>query len=120
MPIADSPGTYNFTLYAGSTFSRTFTITPAVNLTGYTGRAMGRDTVDSATTVFSWGTAEISTGGTASTFTVALTAAQTTAYGSALGNAPAQVSYDLELVSGGGEVTRLLQGIVTISPEVTR
>jgi hypothetical protein len=28
--------------------------------------------------------------------------------------------YDLEIESVGGEVTRLLQGVVTLSPEVTR
>lgn len=28
--------------------------------------------------------------------------------------------YDLELVSGGGVVTRLLEGAITVAPEVTR
>lgn len=120
MPIADSPGQYNFVIYAGSTFARTFTISPAVNLTGYTARAMGRDSTDASTTLFSWGTAEITCNGTASSFDVNLTATATAALGSAVNNIARQAVYDLELVSGGGEVTRLLAGVVTIQPEVTR
>ncbi len=34
--------------------------------------------------------------------------------------APFSGVYDLELVSAGGVVTRLLQGAATVSPEVTR
>lgn len=120
MPIADSPGAYDFTIYAGASFSRTFTISPTVNLTGYTGRAMGRDASNASATVFSWGTAEITCNGTASSFTVALSPAATSALGSASANLTSTYVYDLELVSGGGEVTRILAGQLTVSPEVTR
>lgn len=31
-----------------------------------------------------------------------------------------QMVYDVEITSGGGEITRILQGKVSVSPEVTR
>ena len=32
----------------------------------------------------------------------------------------AKLCYDMEIVSGGGQVTRLFSGFITVSPEVTR
>jgi hypothetical protein len=50
----------------------------------------------------------------AGVITLALTATETAAL------AAGRYVYDLELVSSGGQVTRLLEGVVTVSPEVTR
>jgi hypothetical protein len=50
----------------------------------------------------------------AGVITLSLTATETAAL------AAGRYVYDLELVSSGGVVTRLLEGVVTVSPEVTR
>jgi hypothetical protein len=50
----------------------------------------------------------------AGVITVSLTATETAAL------AAGRYVYDLEMVSSGGLVTRLLEGVVTVSPEVTR
>jgi hypothetical protein len=53
-------------------------------------------------------------GGAAGTIALAITATDTTTL------AAGQYVYDMEMVSSGGEVTRLLEGRATISAEVTR
>jgi hypothetical protein len=108
-------GTYNFTIQQGATWTRTLTWKidgVAVNLTGYTARMQLRE---AGTLVIELTTANgrIALGGAAGTITLTITAADTTAlnFKTAL--------YDLELVSGGGVVTRLLEGRVFLSREVT-
>lgn len=59
-------------------------------------------------------TAGITLGGSAGTIVINITAAQTTAL--TAGN----YVYDLELTSGGGFVTRILEGKFVITPEVTQ
>ena len=115
------PGRYDFTIYQGASFDRTFTWqtgTPAtnVNLTGYTGRMQIRQAVGSPTSVLDITTTNgrMALGGSAGTVAITITAADTTTL------TPGQFVYDLELVSAGGEVTRLLEGRATISAEVTR
>ena len=87
-----------------------------VNLTGYTARAQGRATYDASSTLFSLTSSSgITLGGAAGTITIALSAAATAAL-----SAPQQGVWDLELVSGSGVVTRLLEGDLRILPEATR
>jgi hypothetical protein len=88
-----------------------------INLTGYTARMSVRATFSSATTVLDLNTANsgIALGGAAGTITITASATTTGAL-----TAPFSGVYDLELVSSGGVVTRLLEGTATISPEVTR
>jgi len=87
-----------------------------INLTGYTARLQVRATYDSSSTILSLTSAAgITLGGAAGT--IAITASATT---TAALTAPFSGVYDLELVSGGGEVTRLLEGTATVSPEVSR
>lgn len=112
-------GTYDFTIYQGATFSRVLTwrdsTNALVNLTGYTARMMIREAIDS-TSAFVTLTTEnggIALGGAAGTITLAISATATAAI------TQSQGVYDLELVSGS-TVTRLLEGAVTISKEVTR
>lgn len=116
-----SPGRLNLNCYQGATFDYTLTWQSggsAVNLTGYSGRMQVRETYDSSSTIVSLtsGTG-ITLGGTAGTILLALSATQT----AALDATPSgQYVYDLELVSGSGYVTRLVEGNFTIYPEVTR
>ena len=108
-------GSYNFTLEQGSTFRRRLTVqenNSALNLTGYSGRMQMRSTHDSDTIILS--------------FTVIVSnasAGQLTATASATTTAsitPGIYVYDLEIESSTGTVTRLMQGNITVTPEVTR
>jgi hypothetical protein len=112
--------TYNLEIKQGATLSLTATWKDssgtAVNLTGYTARMQIRSTYDASATILSLtSSAGITLGGAAGT--IAITASATT---TAALTAPWSGVYDLELVSGGGEVTRLLEGTATVSPEVSR
>ena len=88
-----------------------------INLTGYTARSQFRPTYQATTTVLSLTTENggIALGGTAGT--IQLTASATT---TAALTAPSNGVWDLELVSAGGTVTRLLQGGYRVTPEATR
>lgn len=115
------PGRYDFTIYQGASFDRTFTWQtgdPAtnVNLTSYTGRMQVRSNTSAPTAVLEVTTSNgrMTLGGSAGTITITVTATDTEAL------TPGQYVYDMELVSPGGEVTRLLEGRATISAEVTR
>jgi len=112
-----NPGTYNFNLYQGADWDRTFTITQsgtALNLTGYTASMQIREAADSTAYLLSLASGSgITLGGTAGTVAVAITSAQSSAI------AAGSYAYDLELLSGS-QVTRLLQGAVNVSGNVTR
>jgi len=113
-------GTYNLTIEQGSTLNLAMTWNDssgaAINLTGYTARMQVRPAVESNVTLLSLTTenGRIALGGAAGTITLTVSATDTAALAATTG------VYDLELVSSGGTVTRLLQGTVTISKEVTR
>lgn len=115
------PAKHNFFVYRGATFSEQIQWKDengvAIDLTGFTARMHMRDTLE-ATTPFLTLTTEnggIALGGTAGTVDLLASAAATSAISATSG------VYDLELVAGDGvTVTRLLEGLVTISPEVTR
>ena len=119
--MMQDPGRYDMTIWQGATFQRVFTWrvgTPAanVNLTGYTARMQLRISSDAATPALEATTenGRITLGGAAGTVTLDLPATVTAAL-------PAnQYAYDLELVSGSGQVTRLLEGFATVDAEVTR
>jgi len=111
--------TYDLLIEQGATFSQVITYKEsgvAVNLTGYTARMQVRATLESASTLVELTTANsrIALGGTAGTITLTISATDTEALTAGRG------VYDLELVSGSGIVTRLLQGVATISRNVTR
>jgi hypothetical protein len=113
------PGSLDFLMPKGSTFSRTLTWKisgSAVNLTDYTARMQARASVTSETVVLDLTTAngKITLGGTAGTITLTLSAAETAAV------TQQSLAYDLELVSAGGVVTRLVEGQIVLTPEVTR
>lgn len=119
MSACDCCHEYDLCIPQGATFSRVIRWKADganVNLTGYTARAQIRPTAASATTTLSLTTenGRITLGGAAGTITLTISATDTAAI------AAGRYVYDLELVSAGGIVTRLLQGVVTVSANVTR
>lgn len=90
-----------------------------INLTGYTARMHVRFTLAAPVTLLELTTlnGRITLGTTGGQITLSLTATET----AALLDWPANKGvYDLEMVSSGGQVTRLLKGTITLDPEVTR
>jgi hypothetical protein len=115
-------GTWNFAISEGADFSITMTWTagsPAapVNLTGWTAHLQIRSTyADYGGTIYADLTnanGGLVLGGSAGTIQVVMPASQTTALGFD------RAVYDLKLTNPGGSVTRLIQGTVTFSREVT-
>jgi len=122
-----APGELNLTMYQGASWDYTLTwtttsgsVTTPVDLTGYTARMQVRETQSSTATILSLTSGSgITLGGTAGT--ILLEASATTTAGIATSQTPQnQFVYDLELVSGAGYVTRLVEGNFLIDPEVTR
>ena len=99
-------GTYNFILEQGATFTRT------MNLSGYSVASKMRSTHDSGTVVGTFScTISNASGGV---ITVSMTSSTTS------GIEEGMYVYDLEITSSAGAVTRLMEGNVTVNPEVTR
>lgn len=113
-------GSYDFLVEQGATFSKTITwknsSNAAINLTGYTARMQFRATKASTTVLLSATTENgyITLGSSAGTIDISIPSSVTATLA-----APRQV-YDLELQSSAGVVTRLLEGAVRLSLEVTR
>lgn len=111
-------GLYNFTIEQGATFRRTITWHD-VDLTGFTARLHARRQIPDTDTVL-----DLASGNELtitpdnpdpdSTIEIELTDEETAALDFDTAH------YDLELESAGGEVTRLLYGVITLSREVTR
>ena len=123
MSCCGPTGIHNFTCNQGATFSHTITWKDSANaaydLTGYTARMHVRETVSSANTVITLTTANsrITLGSNAATkgqVTLTISAADTANL------VPAVYVYDLEVVSGGGVVDRLIEGNFVVKAEVTR
>jgi hypothetical protein len=116
-------GTYNTTIDKGSTFSLTVTYKDAsdtvVNLTGWTARMQIRETPASASTLLT------STGGsptitiTNTNFATGVILITISATNTATLTVPVAY-YDIEVESAAGVVRRIMQGRLSISPEVTR
>ena len=113
-------GTLDFTIEQGATFNLLLTWKindVAVNLTGYSARLQARVDVEDTETILSLTTdanGGITLGGALGTISLDRTATQTAVLQTG------EFVYDLELQSGGGQVTRLVQGQLTVSAEVTR
>ena len=112
-------GILDFSIEQGATFNLLLTWKindVAVNLTGYTARLQARVDVEDTETILTLTTSNggITLGGALGTISLDQTATQTTLL-------PAGTYvYDLEMVAGSGVVTRLVQGELVISAEVTR
>ena len=113
------PQTLDLLIPQGATFSRVIlwkADNANVNLTGYTARMQLRTSAEAIATLEDLTTENggITLGGTAGTITLSLTATETAAL-------PAtRAVYDLELISSGGVVTRLVEGVATITRNITR
>jgi hypothetical protein len=105
----------NIIIDQGSTFSTTLNVVDSdgspFNLSGYTGAAQMRKTYSSSTS-YSFSVAVSDAAGGA--LVIAMTATET---GAIPGG---RYVYDVEITDAGGAISRVVQGIATISPEVTR
>ena len=110
-----SAGTYNFVLEQGATFNRILTVQEngsAMNLTGYSVASKFRSTHDSSTVVGTF-TCTISDA-SAGQITMQMTNSTTAAIEEGM------YVYDLEITASSGTVTRIMEGTITVNPEVTR
>lgn len=113
------PGQYDILAPQGATFNETFTYKVggvAVNLTSYTARMQVRKTPSSDTKTLDLTTENggIVLGGAAGTIAVTVSATAMAAVSAG------KYRYDLEIVSAGGVVTRLIEGVFLVTAEVTR
>jgi hypothetical protein len=104
----------NLVVDQGSTFSTEITVATdggsLLDLTGYTGAAQMRRHYSSTNSV----SFAVTLGGTDGTVQLSLTSNQTTNL------AAARYVYDVELTDGSGNISRILEGYITVSPNVTR
>jgi NADH:ubiquinone oxidoreductase subunit F (NADH-binding) len=111
---------YNTTIDQGADWYINFTYQDsngtAINLTGYTAAMQLRAPTDSITASLSLTSPSggITITGATGLVAVHATAAQTGALNEGI------YEYDLEITSGSSIVTRLVQGQITVSPQVTR
>jgi len=124
MPVVANQ--YNIVVEQGATFSLTITYKDSdgelIDLTDTDARMEIRQeyTSESALVTLtsaaggSGNTSGIAMGGSEGTITVVISETETKAL-----TAPATNVYDLELVTGDGAVTRLIEGKATVSPGVT-
>jgi|TARA_R110000851_G_scaffold301760_1_gene458437 hypothetical protein len=108
-------GTYNFTIEQGATFTRLLTLkenASVMNLAGYSAASQMRSTHDSSTVV---GTISANiTNASAGQLTLSMTASATGGIEEGI------YVYDVEITASSGAVNRILQGRVTLTPQVTR
>jgi len=113
-----SPGDYDITCYQGADYDQSFTVSQggtALNWTGYTAAMQVREAADSTAYLLSLSNGTgITLGGTAGTILVNISNAQSAAISAG------SFAYDLELFSGSGNVTRILQGAFNVVGNVTR
>lgn len=112
-----SAGTYNFVMDQGSDFTRRFTLNQGgapLNLTGYFARAQMRSTKTSNTVIATF-TCTVLTPNTNGQIQMTLGNANTANIASG------KYYYDLEIyTANNASVTRILQGEVTVTPEITK
>lgn len=118
-------GTYNILCEQGTTFTRVLTVEqptvedPTVfepyDLTDHTARMQVRRTIDSSTVLVELTTenGRISIDGAAGEITLSMSDTVTASITSS-------GVYDIEIIDGSDNVSRVLQGLFTLSQEVTR
>lgn len=104
----------NITIDQGTTFSTTISLTndngEPIDLSGYTGQSQMRKHYTSSNSV----SFTVSLGSVNGTVSLSLTPAQTANL------TPGRYVYDVEITSSSNVVSRIVEGIATITPEVTR
>ena len=103
----------NIIMDQGTTFSTTISLTDdddvPIDLTGYTGRSkLKKHYTSSNSHAFT-----ISLGGTSGVVVLSLSANQTSNV------VPGRYVYDVELIDSSNVVSRIVEGIITVTPEVT-
>lgn len=102
----------NLVIDQGSTFSATINLDDSngddLVVTGYTSRSQMRKHYSSSNSV------TISTSLSNGLLTLSLTATETAAI------TAGRYVYDVELIDSSNNVTRIIEGIITVTPEVTR
>ena len=118
-------GTYNILCEQGTTFTRVLelqtpdpvdsTLFDPYNLAGHTARMQVRRTIDSSTAMITLTTENggVTLDADDGKITLSMTDEQTAALTSS-------GVYDLEIIDGSGNVSRVIQGTFTLSLEVTR
>lgn len=112
-------GTYHMKIEKGSTLSLVLTYTDsndaAIDLSGYAARMQVRKRMNDSNAILEATTENgyLALGGNAGTVTVSIPASVTATLDTV------EAVYDIELVNGS-IVTRLIEGTVEVSPEVTR
>lgn len=113
-----TPGRFNFVCPQGATFKPILIYkvdNSPVNLTGYTARMQVRESHTSDELIVSLTTdSGITVGGSNGEIEITISASDTSNF------TPGDHVYDLEIISAGGEVYRLLEGRFNVTPEVTR
>ena len=115
----DCPAQADLCLPQGQTLSQAFRYKQddaVVNLSGYIGRAMFRDTPDSATVALSLTSANGGVVISAAGGLVTLSASAASMSAITAG----RYVYDVEIESASGVVKRLVEGVAKVSREVTR
>ena len=115
----DCPAEADLCLPQGQTLQQSFRYKSddvVVNLTNYTGRAMFRETPDSATVALSLTTANGGVVISAAGGLVTLSASAASMSAITAG----RYVYDVEIESASGVVKRLVEGVAKVSREVTR
>lgn len=120
MSCSNQASRYDLLINQGADFLQIFTWKGSdgvpINLSGYTARMMIKNSPEDDTALVTLTTenGRIALGGALGTITLSLNSTVTAALDFT------KALYDLELVSGGGFVTRLIGGAVTLSPEITK
>jgi len=104
----------NITVDQGTTFSTNISLTDdngePIDLTGYTGRSQMRKHYTSSNSQ----SFTVSLSNTSGVVSLSLAATQTANL------IPGRYVYDVEVISAANVVSRIVEGIVTVTPEVTR
>ncbi len=122
-----SAGRYDTIIEQGATFSRTITWKDSsgagIDLTNYTIAGKIKKKVSDKTALLSFTVTEANQGSLPGQFTISLTATQTSSlpatYSQDGSKESLELYYDLE-ATNGSSVTRIVEGILYNSPEVTR
>jgi hypothetical protein len=104
----------NIVIDQGTTFSTVITLADengdAINLTGYSANSQIRKHYSSSNSQ----SFSVSLGGSLGTVTLSLTSTQTSNL------VAGRYVYDVEVTSSSNVISRIVEGIVTVTPEVTR
>ncbi len=115
-----SAGYHHFIIEQGATFGQTLTLKDAsntvINLTGFSGAMSLRENPDAASSILDLTTANgrMTMGGSAGTVVLAVSASDTN------GLTASDGVFDLEITSGAGIVTRLIEGTYSVRRNITR